>query len=915
LYIYYLNFYKATNFSIFSYLKSLQLSANSVTEVILTFVPSTTNIALSINLFILVYLIIFFMNVYNGIFLPYCLNYKPVKVNSPSKEEVKPILFDRREHSRMLRIISLLFNLDKSTTRKLHKVLDDFMSILSESGTKFLAQYWSECFRLIGQFISGTKISNNKTWVKVYKNGLPKILGNDFKQFIENQVKILDSMKLTEMQGNTQNQNISPLFRAIITLFAWNRGIGVKHEIRFDSVTNPHSGLRLSLDLDIIKESLAKLSLDNCNLVKRLSKPTFFISNKSGTNSKLAFLSFGLDTVGFIRNPKVLLAYIKLCYKLNFILLLIVFILCIIICLPLSLLILYHPIYLGRLAIIKELKGKARVIGITDQWTQWLLKPVHDAIANILNEIPEDGTHNQLKPVKLMLSLHKGSNEFNSLDLSNATDRLPVAFQADILSCLGFPGPDWMTLLQRPYNYEGINYNYAVGQPMGAYSSFVMLALANHVLVLSSLGSYNKGSGQYAVLGDDVCIHSNAASLKYTESLRLLGVEVNPVKGFFGDLIEFAKNWFHSSGINLSPLGTKVLLRTSRKPVYFTALLMDFFQKEFNSLYLPVFDQINQILLFINNKDKVLSDYNPNDIINKSLKWLFCSLGPQSGLHSIYLVEQNVDVTSIKMFYNTLLSRLGLTESTVSIYYVKLINKASWVRFHHLSKIMVDFRKNIIFLLNPQIWNSKNPIWKISKINHGYLASVVTFASGPLLLLILVRITILKILSLIVPLLCSLYLCLIGGSHLSKRFLDNIYYFKNSLKRWYHNFILQWDLVNAGKAEPSPIQLNFKTKGPSNIILRKPSLFYNWVKGTYSSIPIQLLCNMIVKREPDTLPAVKTTERLLCALVPEYNKYFVHNKSRLLLELKKKRRLVLPRTKTKYKKIKKVNTRNKGFKS
>nr|QIR30259.1 RNA-dependent RNA polymerase [Plasmopara viticola lesion associated mitovirus 36] len=853
------------------------------------------------------------MNIYTGIFLPYCVGYKPSKVDSPSKEEVKPILFDRKEHSRMLRIISLLFNLDKPTTRKLHVILDDFMSILSKSGTKMLAQYWSECFRLIGQFISGTKIPNTKIRVKKYKNGLPRILGNNFKQFIENQVLILNSIKSSEMQDNIQNQKISPLFRAIITIFAWNRGIGVKHEIRFNSVTNPHSGEKLSLDLSTIKESLAKLSLGNCNLVKRLSKPTFFISNKSGTNSKLAFLSFGLDTVGFIRNPKVLLAYLKLCYKLNFRLLLVVFILCLILCLPLSLLIIHHPIYLGRLAIIKELKGKARVIGITDQWTQWLLKPVHDAIADILSDIPEDGTHNQLKPVKSMLSLHKGSNEFNSLDLSNATDRLPVAFQADILSCLGFPGQDWMSLLQRPYNYDGINYDYAVGQPMGAYSSFVMLALANHVLVLSSLDSYNKGSGQYAVLGDDVCIHSNAASLKYTGLLRLLGVEVNPVKGFFGDLIEFAKNWFHSSGINLSPLGTKVLLRTSRKPVYFTALLMDFFQKEFNSLYLPVLDQINQIILFINNKD--IDNYDPNDVINKGLKWLFCSLGPQSGLHSIYLVEQNVDVTSIKMFYNTLLSRLGLTESTVSTYYVKLINKASWVRIHHLSKIMKDFRKNIIFLLNPQIWNSKNPIWRISKINHGYLASVITIASGPLLLLLLVRITILKILSLIVPLLCSIYLTLIGGSHLSKRFLNNIYYFWNSLKRWYHNFILQWDLVNAGKAEPEPIQLQFKTKGPSNLILRKPSLFYNWVKGTYSSIPIQLLCNIVVKREPDTLPAVITTEKLLCSLVPEYNKYFVRNKSLLLIELKKKRKTKIPLIKKSYKRIKKVNTRNKGLKS
>jgi len=65
---------------------------------------------------------------------------------------------------------------------------------------------------------------------------------------------------------------------------------------------------------------------------------------------------------------------------------------------------------------------------------------------------------------------------------------------------------------------------------------------------------------------------------------------------------------------------------------------------------------------------------------------------------------------------------------------------------------------------------------------------------------------------------------------------------------------------------------------------------------------------MIVKREPDTLPAVKTTEKLLCSLVPAYNTYYMRNKQALLLELKKKRKLV-PKNKGKYKRNKKVVTR------
>jgi hypothetical protein len=126
-------------------------------------------------------------------------------------------------------------------------------------------------------------------------------LGNEFKIFIENQTSILN-----------RGESPSVLLRALITIFAWNRGIGVKHELNFNSVTDPHTGEILSLDKTTIKESLAKLSLDNCNLIKRLNKPTFFISKKSGTNSKFAFLSFGLDTIGFIYNPRLAISFIKL---------------------------------------------------------------------------------------------------------------------------------------------------------------------------------------------------------------------------------------------------------------------------------------------------------------------------------------------------------------------------------------------------------------------------------------------------------------------------------------------------------------------------------------------------------------------------------------------------------------------------
>jgi hypothetical protein len=83
---------------------------------------------------------------------------------------------------------------------------------------------------------------------------------------------------------------------------------------------------------------------------------------------------------------------------------------------------------------------------------------------------------------------------------------------------------------------------YSVGQPMGAYSSFAMLALTNHLLVhISKCRSGIKDKLYYAILGDDVAIGNIRVSKQYVILLTYLGVEVNPIKGFNGTILEFAK--------------------------------------------------------------------------------------------------------------------------------------------------------------------------------------------------------------------------------------------------------------------------------------------------------------------------------------------------------------------------------------
>lgn len=88
---------------------------------------------------------------------------------------------------------------------------------------------------------------------------------------------------------------------------------------------------------------------------------------------------------------------------------------------------------LGSLGKKVEAAGKIRVFAMVDPWTQWLLKPLHDALMSLLGQITQDGTFDQLSPVKRLLRRQVYPGLF-SYDLSAATDRLPLSLQVELLS-------------------------------------------------------------------------------------------------------------------------------------------------------------------------------------------------------------------------------------------------------------------------------------------------------------------------------------------------------------------------------------------------------------------------------------------------------------------------------------------------
>lgn len=559
---------------------------------------------------------LFVMTLIQGIDEKYRLKNLKVAPIPPSLEAMSA-----KEVKRFFHFCSIMFKVTNKEMEFLIRFADRIILLQTKSGWKFTITYLAECLRIIFDLLSENPLKDGKTWVSVYANGVPKFFGMEGR-------RVLGNLIISKRNNGVAESDVLRICRLLITLCSCFRAMSFNHVIKFDSVTSPWTGTGYLQD-DLITRALRNMNFTR--LRSDVKSPVFLWSNKSGVNARYAFLSAALDLLAMMDRPSVWIAYLKYCFRMSYFLWAIIFILYTISLFPLYLFNQLRELFiedgallhLGRLTIIKEMRGKARVVGITDYWTQCLFKPLHDAIYSKLGNLPEDGTNNQLGPIKLILNQKEIPPFVTSVDLSAATDRLPVIQQAKILELLGLPGNLWMKILARPYNYMDKDYVYEVGQPMGAYSSFAMLALTNHVICqvafLQAKVSYTKRMGQYAILGDDVVITIPSVSAEYQGLMRLLGVEINPIKGFRGKVFEFAKRVFHVDGTEFSPASAKVLLRSSRDPVFIPALINDFINKG----YWPILNtELSTFTKLLESHQKYGMD---------SWKWMFSILGPQSG--------------------------------------------------------------------------------------------------------------------------------------------------------------------------------------------------------------------------------------------------------------------------------------------
>jgi len=232
----------------------------------------------------------------------------------------------------------------------------------------------------------------------------------------------------------------------------------------------------------------------------------------------------------------------------------------------------FDDLALGKLSFKEEAAGKLRVFAIADIWTQSLFKPLHDELFVILKTLPNDGTFNQDASFARSMEKAAISNCAYSVDLSSATDRLPIDLQIGILDLLSglSIGKLWASILvDRPYMVRENDYvkdcdfvYYRTGQPMGCLSSWAMLAITHH-FILQTCAFHVYGTrlwfSNYEILGDDLVIFDKLIYLEYCRLMDQLKVGVNPSKSLISeelDAIEFAKRT-GVKGVDVSGLSWK----------------------------------------------------------------------------------------------------------------------------------------------------------------------------------------------------------------------------------------------------------------------------------------------------------------------------------------------------------------------
>lgn len=88
-----------------------------------------------------------------------------------------------------------------------------------------------------------------------------------------------------------------------------------------------------------------------------------------------------------------------------------------------------------RLSYFPDKEGKTRIIAVFDYWSQSCLRPLHNKVNTLLKRIHSDCTFDQNSFTEKTPTDLKG-HSFHSIDLTAATDRMPITLQKRVIEHL-----------------------------------------------------------------------------------------------------------------------------------------------------------------------------------------------------------------------------------------------------------------------------------------------------------------------------------------------------------------------------------------------------------------------------------------------------------------------------------------------
>jgi len=202
------------------------------------------------------------------------------------------------------------------------------------------------------------------------------------------------------------------------------------------------------------------------------------------------------------------------------------------------------PTFAGKISFLQEPGFKLRAVANPNRVVQWYLDPLKQHIADIVRENFKKGldfTFDQSQGIAKVQGWLTSNQKVYSVDLSDATNNYPLGLQVshlrlnedysnafhpllrDFVSISRAPWRVWDPTIKKERSIQ-----WKCGQPLGLGPSFFLFSLS-HVTLLEQCRRDTK-SGDFAVLGDDVCIVGDTLHQRYREILAYHQIPVAEAK-------------------------------------------------------------------------------------------------------------------------------------------------------------------------------------------------------------------------------------------------------------------------------------------------------------------------------------------------------------------------------------------------